>query len=131
MPRPVLDSLRPGDPVIVTDPERRSAPPMEAHVVKAARVWITIAVGSADDGQPYRREWKMRRDTQNEANSYGWGGCQFVTPEQHAWDQQADAARRFLAGQGIDLRSDSPWRGGDRLLRLADLLNTITAAPTA
>lgn len=121
MPRPELGPIAAGDPVVITDPDRRDAE-QSGFVVKVARVWITVGLGSPDDGHSSRMTYRMRRDSQSQATGFGHGGHRFATPEQHAWDQRLKAANRYLREQGVDLRSDSPWRSDERRLILANLL---------
>ena len=72
-----------------------------------------------------RREYRMRRDTQD-ANSGYSRADRFVTAEQYAWEQARSAAFKFLRGQGFDLRGGSPWRG--REIELADIIRAATEA---
>ena len=122
--RPDLGILNPGDPVVITDPDRRQNRRTEGFVVKAARVWVTIADGIPDDGRAYRREWRMRRDTQTENTGFGHGGRRFATVEQDDWDQELADADRYLSEQGIALRGSSPWREPHRRRQLADLIRS-------
>lgn len=130
MTRPQLGPLKPGDPVIVTNPDRPRSEPMQAHVVKAARVWIDLR--ETDQVGSFARTWRMRRDTQNEATGYGHGGQRFATPDQYDWDRRLADADAFLREQGIELRIGGAWREPHRRLQLAELLRTVhPAAPTA
>lgn len=121
--RPDLGDIKPGDPVIVTDPDRagrQTERQTRAHVVKASRVWIEI---KADDSQ---RTWRMRRDTQNENTGFGYGGHQFVTAEQHAWDQRLAEADAYLTELGIEFRPGRLWSATEKRIQLADMIRTAT-----
>jgi hypothetical protein len=126
MTRPPLGDIKPGDPVIITDPDRpRSI--TNGHVVKVARVWITMASGTPENpGRSYR----MKRDNQSENTGYGYGGCRFATPEQHAWDQQFSAASAFLRGHGIRFDFGSEWGQPYRQIQLAAILRSATEETT-
>jgi hypothetical protein len=84
-------------------------------VVKAARVWVDL---ERADG--LRGNWRMRRDTQDEGTPYSGSNASFLTMDQHAWTETRDWALAVLKDHGIDLRSNSPWRG--REIELADIL---------
>lgn len=61
----------------------------------------------------------MRRDTQNDGGQTGYAP-RFVTPEQHAWEQRVDAARKALFDAGITVNWASDWnQDQDRFLALA------------
>lgn len=113
--RPELGDVKPGDPVIITDPDRRGAQ-TSAHIVKASRVWIEI---QADDSP---RRWRMRRDTQNENTGFGYGGHRFVTVEQHAWDQRLNQADAYLTELGIEFRPGRLWSASEKRIQLADMI---------
>jgi hypothetical protein len=117
--RPLLGDIKPGDPVIVTDPDRNGSK-AAAHVVKAARVWIEI---KADDSP---RKWRMRRDTQNENTGFGFGGHRFATTAQHAWDQRFEEAHAYLTELGIKFRPGSLWSASEKRIQLADLIRATT-----
>ena len=70
------------------------------------------------DGWP--KTWRMRRDTQNEGSQYSGSNSRFLTMDQHAWEETQTWALAVLQDHGIDLRSNSPWRG--REIELADIL---------
>jgi hypothetical protein len=121
--RPALGTLEPGQDVIVKlspNDSRRKAPEdcyIAARVRKAARVWVELE--RVGDGYP--REWRMRRDVQHEGSTYSGSNASFATLDQHQWDITRQWANGVLREAGIDLRSDSPWRG--REIELADLLS--------
>lgn len=125
--RPPLGELEAGQPVMV----RRSAGHMRgrpvedryipAVVVKAARVWVEIAMSDVDLPTWSLYRWRMRRDTQNEGASYSSGNASFATLDQHSWDEAMDRARGVLAENGINLERDSLWRG--REVELADMIS--------
>lgn len=121
MDRPELGQLSLNDPVVIIDPDRRGAT-AEGFVVKAARVWITVAEGAPDDGRTWRTEWRMRRDTQSQSTGYGHGGRRFATAEQHEWDDRLVEARQFLFEQGVELRMGSEWSSPNRQVQLASLI---------
>lgn len=120
--RPALGELTPGQPVMV----RRSANDMRgrkdaeryipATVTKAARVWVDL---EGMEGAR-KRTWRMRRDTQDEGTQYTGSDASFLTMDQYAWTETRDWALAVLKDHGIDLRSNSPWRG--REIELADIL---------
>lgn len=119
--RPELGTLKAGDEVFVVRRgyEMRGREPgdryIPATVAKVGRVWIDIEVSIE------RRTHKMRLDTQREQSNYSAGVRSFVTPEQKAWDERLNDARRFL-GKKHRIRADidSPWYG--REIELADLI---------
>jgi len=117
--RPLLGDIKPGDLVLVTDPDR-SGSKTAAHVVKAARVWIEI---KADDSP---RKWRMRRDTQNENTGFGYGGHRFVTAEQRTWDQRLEEADAYLAELGIGFRPGRLWSASEKRIQLADMIRATT-----
>jgi hypothetical protein len=125
--RPSLPKLNPGDPVIITDPDHPGSK-AEGHVVKAARVWVTIATGTPDNPG---REYRMTLNGQSENTGYGYGGLRFATPEQHAYDTALHEAKRALSEAGIGLRYGSPWRDGVRLMALAEFIRTHETSPEA
>jgi hypothetical protein len=93
--------------------------PIPAMIVKAARVWLTIAVE-----KPYPREWRMRRETQREETGTNYSD-RFVTAEQYEAEQRAVRDLRFLNEQGVVIGPRSPWR--DRVSELADLIRKAVA----
>lgn len=122
--RPALGELTVGQPVMV----RRSPNDMRgrkgadryipARVTKVARVWVTIE--STEDSRYRPAVWRMRLDTQDEGTQYSGLNASFLTMDQHAWTETRDWALTVLKDHGIDLRSNSPWRG--REIELADIL---------
>lgn len=120
--RPALGTLGPGQEVMVrlSPNDSRRKPPEEcyipAKVRSVARVWVELE----RVGEGWPREWRMRRDVQHQGTQYSGSNASFATLEQHAWDETQDWARGVLRDNGIDLRTDSPWRG--REIELADLL---------
>lgn len=122
--RPELGDVKPGDPVIVTDPSIRFRDPeTRAHVVRASRVWIEI---KADDSP---RTWRMRRDTQNENTGVGYGGHRFATVEQHAWGERLNQANTYLAELGIEFRPGCLWGASEKRIQLADMIRAATERP--
>lgn len=121
-PRPELGTLTVGQQVMVrrssSDMRGRSADQryIPARVTKVARVWVTLEATT----HPHRGIWRMRLDTQDEGTQYSGFNASFVTLDQHAWDETATWAVATLWDHGINLHSDSPWRG--REIELADLL---------
>ncbi len=91
-----------------------------AKVAVVGRVWVTIEHPGS------RRQWKLRKDTQRDARGVGYA-TNFATPEQLAYDQKVSAAAKYLAEQGIDVRYDSPWRGSDGTIALAEILRRAAA----
>lgn len=84
----------------------------DATVIKVARVWITVKVGTW-------REIKLRRDNQTDGSGYGYATC-FYTSAQ--WEERArrTEAMAFLREQGITVEHKSPWK--DREVDLAAML---------
>jgi hypothetical protein len=119
--RPALGDVKVGDELLVlpTSYGRSHLDPIPVRVTTAARVWLTMK--PIDESR--RREYRMRRDTQDTNNGYSHGG-RFVTAEQYAWEQARNAAFKSLRGQGIELRTDSPWHG--REIELADIIRAAT-----
>lgn len=121
--RPALGTLTPGQEVMVQlshNDSRRKLPEeryVPATVRKAARMWVELE--RVGDGWP--REWRMRRDRQDEGSQYSGSNASFATMDQHAWDETDRWARGVLRDQGIDLRRESPWIG--REIELADLIS--------
>ncbi|HEX5543647.1 MAG TPA: hypothetical protein VFX60_19190 [Micromonospora sp.] len=125
MSRPALGKIAEGDEVFVWPRKYgRGGPnePVAANVTKVARVWIELIEGQPHLGGVHRREWRMRRDTQNEGQ--GHYSARFVTADQLAYDKRVSEADRVLREQGIDLRRESPWSAPEERVRLADLLRT-------
>lgn len=127
MERPALGTLRPGDPVVLIDPDHHCYHPGDgtypASVVKVARVWVTVRrdVGGA--------EIKLRMDSQSQETGYGHGGYRFVTPEQRAYDERMRAARQTLTDAGVRLDYHSPFSSDDAAtLALAERVAQIVAA---
>lgn len=109
--RPALGALSVGDDVFVREGRR----PIPATIIAVGRVWVTVqAVGS-------RRQWRLRKDTQRDDRGVGYG-TNFATPDQLAYDEKTEAAWKLLREQGIDVRPDSPWRGSDGAIALAEIL---------
>lgn len=108
--RPALGELKPGDMVLV----RRSANDMrrrpdtdryiKAEVVTAARIWITIRHADLR----YAKEWRMRRDTQDEATQYSGSNCSFVTPAQHEYDERLRAIDTVIRDAKVRLDNGCP-----------------------
>ena len=126
-PRPELGELKPGQQVMVyrsrngmrnRSPEEYAIP---AQVVKAARVWVEL---EAPEGALYRQTWRMRRDTQDEGTQYSGSNDQFVTIEQHEWEETRRWALGFLRENGIDIRRAGTWDG--REIELADIISAGT-----
>lgn len=118
-PYPLLGDIQPGDPVIITDPNRKGVR-IDGRVLKVARVWITLQAAG------YGRTWRMRRDTQSESTGYGWGGLRFVTAEQDAWNQRYEEADAYLAELGIEFRSGRLWSAPEKRIQLADMIRAAT-----
>jgi hypothetical protein len=120
--RPELGDLTVGqDVVVVRSPNdsRRRKPEenfIPARVVKVARVWIEI---QRADGATWPI-WRMRRDTQDEGSDFSGNNAQFVTLEQHAWEEARRWGQGVLQENGITIGLTSPWRG--REAELADLI---------
>jgi hypothetical protein len=125
--RPELGELTVGQPVMVRrSPNDMRGRPAEqryipAKVVKVARVWVTLE--GQEPGWRAPRQWRMRLDRQDEGTQYSGSNASFLTMDQHAWDETAAWALATLQDHGIDLRSNSPWRG--REIELADHLAKI------
>lgn len=125
--RPELPAtLPPGTPVWVRrspnstgrrDPAARY---VEARVVSAARVWITIERADLPPKALGHQTWRMRRDTQDEATQYTGSNASFLTVEQYRWDRRLEAAQAVLTEQGISIDRTGPWYG--RTVELADIL---------
>lgn len=123
--RPELGKLEQGQQVMVRRSLNDSRGRMledryiPARVTKVGRVWVTLEATT----HPHRGIWRMRLDTQDEGTKYSGSNASFLTMDQHAWDETRDWALATLRDHGIDLRSDSPWRG--REIELADHLAKI------
>lgn len=126
--RPACPVLVVGDKVIVrrSPNDMRGRPRtdrfMAAEVVKAGRVWLTIrCTGTSSDS----REWRMRRDTQDQATQYSGSNASFVTPEQHDWDERMAAVDAVI--RDADVRLSDGWQRSeiwtpDRRTALADFI---------
>lgn len=125
--RPELGDIKVGDPVIITSRGYRQET-VEAHVFKAARVWITLQESNQPESRT--RMWRMRRDTQDENTGYGCAPS-FATLEQHAWDQRAEVARQFLREQGISIDFTSQWYKPERRIQLADIIRAGIGSPVS
>lgn len=124
MSRPALPALVPGDTVYVmrSSNDMRGRSPseraIEAHVVKVARVWITVeTVGR----WPIRRRFRL--DDQHDGSEYPGSSERFLSPDQLAWEVAEHEAVRYLREQGIELSFSSPWNR-----RRAQLAAVIKAA---
>jgi hypothetical protein len=125
--RPESGQLAEGDKVLVFEgtwgrPRREAIP---AVVEKASRIWLILRDGG--DGSRYPRQWRMRRDTQDEGNKqYPQGNGWFVTPEQHEYDERLAAVDAVICDAKV--RLDDGWRGAGRVwtperrIALADLI---------
>lgn len=93
---------------------QRGAPeavPVEAEVIRMARVWITLRAVKPEEATrlgyaPPLREWEMRLDTQDtEGPRYGYSrsylDC-YLTAEQYAYDRRLAAAREVIRGAGFE-----------------------------
>jgi hypothetical protein len=89
-------------------------------VITAKRV--NLIVEEKEGRLKIKRSWTVRRDTRKEngnTTSYGWIG---YTVQEYERNECRDAAVRFLREQRISIGLDSPWRGDDRRIELADLI---------
>lgn len=118
--RPPLGVPLVGDDVFVREGGGRHATTTAAKITAVGRVWVTIEAANS------RRQWKLRKDTQRDARGVGYA-TNFVTPEQLAYDEKASTAAKYLAEQGIRVEYDSPWRGSDGTIALAEILRQATA----
>jgi hypothetical protein len=122
MPRPALGKVAVGDRLLVipaTYNNRMKQEPVEAVVTKVARVWVEM---ERSDGNGFRpTTWRLRLDTQHDGADSNYR-TRFLTPEQHAWEEQTRMARVTLFDAGITLNGATPWRDEERLLALADFV---------
>ena len=125
--RPALGDIAEGATVYVwpstngrsRKPDARPAP---AKLAKASRVWMTIECITDDD---WPREWRMRRDTQDEGNRmHPQQNARFVTPEQLAYDDAVAAARRTILEHGLIIDFGTRWDSDAGRVRLAQLLRS-------
>lgn len=123
---PPLGDIKVGDEVFVErssndmrgrDKSDRYIP---ARITKVARVWIEIE--STDGARRWPRNWRMRRDTQNQGTQYIGSDARFLTPAQHEQVERLRVAMTFLREQGITVERNSPWL--DRTPELADLIRS-------
>lgn len=122
--RPELGELTVGQPVMIhrSPNDMRGRDITEAWipavVVTASRVWVQLK--RADNADYGWKQWRMRRDTQNEGTKYTGSNASFATREQYDWDQTRAWALRRLGENGIRLDRDSPWYGNE--VALADII---------
>jgi hypothetical protein len=120
--RPALGKLRVGDKVYVDETSRRGANWREATVTRVARVWVTI---KADGGCELERRFRM--DSQSIPSDYGYRMvARFVTPEQRAWDEKLSVARKLIHEARISFMFASPWGRPGGVLKLAELLSSVS-----
>jgi hypothetical protein len=122
MERPTCGKLKVGDPVIVVIHAGRSRSEYPSTVESVARVWITVRPSG------WSRTLRFRLDTQRDGSTTNYPD-HFITPEQHAYDEQMMAARRALADAGIRFNFGSPFDKNDAAtLALAERVAQIVAA---
>ncbi len=125
--RPESGALTEGDKVLVFEgtwgKQRGEAIP--AVVEKASRIWLTLR-SNRGEGRPVK-QWRMRRDTQDEGDKqYQQGNGWFVTPEQHEYDERLNAVDAVIRDARV--RLEDGWLGDDRTwtperrVALADLI---------
>lgn len=109
--RPPSPKLAVGDTVFVHESRQRHRAPdrvTEAVVVKAGRVWLTLAQPGKDPEAWQTRTWKMRRNTQAVDSQYS-NADRFRTPEQEDWHREMDALYEVQRRHGIEVNAKSRW----------------------
>jgi|SRR4051812_26355028 hypothetical protein len=118
MPKPPLGKVAVGDRLIVIPASynnRIKQEPVEAVVVKVARIWVEL------DEVEGPRSWRLRLDTQHDGGNGNYHD-RFLTTEQHAWGQREQAVHDYLSEAGVSLKHGSRWGTPEERLTLANLL---------
>jgi hypothetical protein len=128
--KPDLEGLAVGSDVLVVQASyhRRAikgdVQPIRATVTSKARVWIEAQ--QVDGDQRYRRSWRFRMDNQTDGSDSHYAD-RFYTPDQYRFRQASISASDYLAGQGIRIDWDSPWKDEARTIELARMIWTAAA----
>lgn len=104
-----LDKVREGDEIVIVKSARKPGTVERMRVVKAARVWLTVA-----NGRGY--EERYRRDDRSDGSGYMQHGVAYTVEE---WErsQRSSLASKFLREvYGLDVRTNSLWSGKEHEL---------------
>ena len=124
MSRPELGKPKTGQKVYVYERTNTGHDTIAAKITKVGRKLVTIETSGST------RVWRMRMDTQKQADAIGWTPW-FATLDQFVYDQQHERAVEFLREQRNDVRQESPWFEPDRLIALAELIRAASGEKEA
>jgi len=124
MPRPELGDLKKGDRVVIVE-GRRGTETLAIVVGKGPKFVHVLPAGKVDDpwANNYRRKFLLRDMREGESGTRVGVPATLKTPPQQAWDQLVHAARKFLAGCGIEIVHRGALDTDDGVLKLARLLS--------